>query len=97
MMTQNNKYEELRDVMILDMGSTIPATFTNADFVHDVGTTDSPLVMSTNTSTKKMNVRGQVKGFGSICYNPNQITYIFGFSQMANKHRITYDSNIEDA
>ena len=51
-MTQNDKHDALCDVMILNTGSIIPAAFMNSDFVHNMATTNQPLVMS----TKKMNL-----------------------------------------
>ena len=44
-----------------------------------------------------MNLQGNVKGFGCIWFNPNQIANIFDFSNLADNHRITYNSAIEDA
>ena len=83
--------------MILDTGSSISATFMNPDFVCNIKTMDHPLMMSTNTETKTMNLQDNVKGFGHVWFNPNQIANIFGFSNLADNHRITYNSTIEDA
>ena len=94
---QNDKFAGLSDVMILDTGSSIPTMFMNPDFVHNIKTTNHPLMMSTNARTKTMNLQGDVKGFGCVWFNPNQIANIFSFSNLANKHRITYDLAIEDA
>ena len=84
-------------MMTLNTGSSIPASFMNPIFVYNIKTTDHPLMMSTNTGTKTMNLQGNVKGLGCIWFDPNQIADIFGFSNQADNHRITYNSAIEDA
>ena len=84
-------------MMILDTRSSIPATFMNPDFVQNIATTNHPLMMSTNAGTKAMNLQGNIKGFGCIWFDPNQIANIFSFSNLADNHRITYNLAIEDA
>jgi hypothetical protein len=53
--------------------------------------------MATNAGTKTLNLKGDVIGFGKAWYDPDFMANIFGFAKMAEQHRITYDSNIEDA
>jgi hypothetical protein len=53
--------------------------------------------MATNTGTKTLNLKGDVIGFGKAWYDPGFMANIFGFAKMAEQHRITYDSDIEDA
>jgi hypothetical protein len=38
-----------------------------------------------------------VPGFGKVYYDEDAIANIFGFSDLKKKHRITYDSDKEDA
>ena len=87
----NDKFSGLSNVMILDTVSSIPATFMNPDFVRNIKTTDHPLTMSTNAGTKTMKVQGDVNGFGHVWFDPNQIANIFGFSNLADNHRIIYN------
>ena len=94
---QNNKFAGLSNVMILNTGSSIPTTFMNPNIVHNIKTTNHPLMMSTNAGTKTMNLWGKVKGFGHIWFDPNQNAHIFGFSNLADNHHITYNWAIEDA
>jgi hypothetical protein len=53
--------------------------------------------MATKAGTKTLNLKGYVIGFGKAWYDPDFMANIFGFAKMAEQHRITYDSNIEDA
>ena len=69
----------------------------NPDFVTNIRKSDDPLMMTTNAGTRKMDLDGDVKGFGIAKYDPNQITNIFGFSHMTDMCRVTYDSSVEDA
>jgi hypothetical protein len=88
----------LKDVILLNTGSTLNATFMNPELVTDIKATKTPISMTTNTRSKKINLEATVPGFGPTWFDPNQIANIYGFSHMAdNKHRITYDSEKEDA
>jgi hypothetical protein len=91
-------FEVLKDVILLDTGSTLKATFMNPDLVTTkIKVTRTPVSMTTNAGTKKIKVKATIPGFGSTWYDPNQIANIYGFSHMANRHQITYDSDKEDA
>jgi hypothetical protein len=46
---------------------------------------------------KKSNQEAHVPGFGKVYYNQDAIANIFGFLDLKKKHRITYDSEEEDA
>jgi hypothetical protein len=99
-LTQNGNEDsegDLKDVILLDTGSTIGATIANPDLITNLKATSSPLQMATNAGTKTLNLKGDVIGFGKAWYDPDFMANIFGFAKMAEKHRITYDSNIEDA
>jgi hypothetical protein len=47
-------FEHLKDVILLDTGSTLKATFMNPDLVTNIQTTRTPVSMTTNTGTKKI-------------------------------------------
>jgi hypothetical protein len=99
-LTQNgngDSEEDLKDVILLDTGSTIGATIANPDLITNLKATSSPLQMATNAGTKTLNLKGDVIGFGKAWYDPDFMANIFRFAKMAEQHRITYDSNIEDA
>jgi hypothetical protein len=84
-------------VILLDTGLTLEATFMNPDLVTDIQVSKTPIWMTTNTGSKKIDLEATVPGFGSTWFDPNQIAKIYGFSHMADQHRVTYDSNKEDA
>jgi hypothetical protein len=90
-------FTHLQDVILLDTGSTVNATFMNSDLVTNIRTTTTPISMTTNTGTKKLKLKATVPGFGSTWFDPNQIANIYGFSNLVDKYRITYDSDQEDA
>ena len=94
---QSTGLNELKDVFILDSGSTIPATIMNPDFVINIRTSKNSLGMKTNAGTKQMNLKGTVPGFGTVWFDSEQMANIFGLANMSDKYRITYDNEKEDA
>jgi hypothetical protein len=46
---------------------------------------------------KQSNREAILPSFGKVYYDEDAIGNIFGFSYLKKKHRITYDSNKEDA
>jgi hypothetical protein len=59
-----NPSEQLKDVILLDTGSTLKATFMNPDLVTDIQATRTPVSMTTNTGTKKIELEATIPGFG---------------------------------
>lgn len=94
---QSNGDNDLKDVILLDTGSSIAATFMNPELVRDIRVSKNPIAMATNAGTKPMNLEANVEGYGKAYYDSEQMANIFGFAKMVDKHRITYDSDIEDA
>ena len=93
----SDKFANLKNVILLDTGSSLKATFMNADLVSDITVSKNPVGMKTNAGSKLITLQAQVKGFGTTWYDPTQMANIFGFAGMVDKHRITYDSAKEDA
>ena len=89
--------DDLRDMFIIDTGSTIGATIMNPDLLVGLRQSDKKLRMATNAGTKDLNLVGDVIGFGEAWYDPDMLTNIFSFSKMADKYRVVYDSAKEDA
>jgi hypothetical protein len=69
----------------------------NPDLVTDIQVSENPVSMTTNAGNKTITLEATVPGNGTTLFDPNQIANIYGFSHMADDHRITYDSNVEDA
>ena len=53
--------------------------------------------MATNAGTRLTNQQANVPGFGTVWYNEGAITNIFSFTELVEKHRITFDSSVENA
>ena len=69
----------------------------NPEMVTDIKVSEQPVSMTTNTGNKMIGLEATVPGNGQTWFDPNQIANIYGFSHMVDEHRITYDSEQEDA
>jgi len=95
--SKHENQESLKDVILLDTGLTIGATFMNNNMVTNIKVTKKPIQMNTNAGYKILQLEGEVPGFGRVYYDPTMMTNIFGFAKLAEKCQIVYDSDIEDA
>ena len=91
---QANK-ANIKDVIILDTGSTISATIMNPEFLINIHKAKSSLKMTTNAGTKELTLKGNVPGFGEAWYDPDMMANIFSFGFLANKHKIKYDTEAD--
>ena len=90
-------YAHLKNVLILDNGSTVPATVANPDFVENIRPSKTTLNMTTNAGEKHITLQADLPGLGTAWYDSDQITNVLGFAHLKDKYRITYDSDKEDA
>ena len=88
--------DRLKNCITLDNGSTL-SLFSNPELVQDIRTSSKTLSLATNAGIKQSNREANVPGFGKVYYDEDAIANIFGFSDLKKKHRITYDSEKEDA
>ncbi|MGC8533006.1 MAG: hypothetical protein ACP5M1_13310, partial [Acidiphilium sp.] len=88
-------HKGMKDVILLDSGSSIAATFMNPDLVTDIKMAQQPINLTTNAGEKIIGLEGQVKGFGKVYYNPTMMANIFGLSEMVDRCRVTFDSDVE--
>ena len=88
--------EHMKDWIILDNGSTM-SLFANPDLVEKIRESKNTLELHTNTGCKRNKTEADVPGFGTVWFDPDAIANIFGFADLVDKHRITYDSAKEDA
>ena len=58
---------------------------------------DDPVNMITNTGNKILEMDADAPGLGVGKFDAEQMANIMGFSHMADKYRITYNSVKEDA
>ena len=94
---QQGRFDFLGDTIIIDTGSTINATIMNPKFVKNIRKSDSPILMSTNAGTKRLDLDADMGGLGTVKYDPDQKANIFGFSHLSDKYRITCDTEKDDA
>jgi hypothetical protein len=77
-------------------GSTL-SLFSNSELVENIRTTGRTLALATNAGVKHSNKKATVPDFGTVYYDEDAIANIFGLSDLKKNHRVTYDSNKEDA
>jgi hypothetical protein len=86
----------MTNCILLDSGLTL-SLFSNPELVKNIQVNGRILVLATNAGVKHSNKEATVPGFGKVYYDKDTIANIFGFSDLKKNHRITYDSNKEDA
>ena len=89
---KRGKYDHLKDVFMLDTGSTIGATITNAGLVTNIRVSTNPITMATNAGTKVLDTDADIPGFGPAKFDDTSIANIMGFYEMSKQNRITYDN-----
>jgi len=80
----------LKDVIILDTGSTIAATFMNVAFLTDIQPADRHMAMRTNAGTKVLKQRGYLRSFGQVWYEATQAVNILGFAHLRDRFKTEY-------
>jgi hypothetical protein len=94
---QFHQADDMTKWILLDNESTT-TIFCNPDMVYDIKNTEGEsLDLVTNAGVLRTTQKAMVAGWGEVWYNPQAITNIFSYAEMAKHHRITYDSNKEDA
>jgi hypothetical protein len=81
---------------LLDNGSTL-SLFGNPNMVTNIRESKTTLELVTNAGTKTTKQIADVPGYGTVWYDETTIANIFGLSDLKKKHRITFDSEKEDA
>ena len=81
----------LKDVIILDTGSSIHATFMNPDMVINIKRSKRPISMGTNAGSKVLTLEATLLGFGMVWYDPTHLANILGYKDLRNRYKIDYD------
>ena len=87
---------KMKDDIILNNGSTL-SIFANPELLEGIRKSKSTLEMAINAGTRFSNQEANVPGFGIIWYDEGAIANIFNFTELVDKHRITFDSSVENA
>ena len=93
----SERFNFLKDVFILDTGSTILATIINENLVTNIQKSARPIVMTTNAGIKVLDTEAEIINFGKAMFDTTQTANVFGFSHLFENFRVTYDSSVEDA
>jgi hypothetical protein len=80
----------------LDNGLTL-SLFGNPNLVTNIRESKTILELATNAGTRTTKKIANVPGYGMVWYDKTAIANIFGLSELKKKHRVTYDSEKEDA
>jgi len=81
----------LKDVIILDIGFSIAATFMNDAFLTDIQPSDRHMTMRMNAGTKVLKQRGHLRSFGEVWYEADQAVNILGFAHLQDRFKTEYD------
>jgi hypothetical protein len=89
--------DRMNEWILLDNESTI-TIFCNPNMVRNIRETNKEyLDLVTNAGVLRTTQKATIPGWRRAWFNPHAITNIFSYAEMAKQHRITYDSNTEDA
>jgi hypothetical protein len=84
------------DSILLDNGSML-SLFGSPKMVTNIRESKMTLELATNAGTRTTKKIANVPGYGTVWYDKTAIANIFGLSELKKKHRVTYDSEKEDA
>ena len=71
----------LKDVILLDTGSSIGGTFMNPELVTRIKSAKQPIQMTTNAGNKNIGLEGKDTGFGQVYFDSTQMANIFWIFQ----------------
>ena len=86
---------KIKDDIIHNNRSTL-SIFANPEPVEGIRKSKSTLEMATNAGTRLTNQEANVPGFGTIWYDEGAIVNIFSFTELVEKHQITFNSSMEN-
>jgi hypothetical protein len=84
------------DSILLNNGSML-SLLGNPKMVTNIRESKTTLELATNAGTRTTKKITNVPGYGTVWYDKTAIANIFGLSKLKKKHRVTCDSEKEDA
>ena len=87
---------DMRKLVLLDSDST-ENFFCNNKYVKNIRPSEHTLVLNTNGGVMESNMICDVPHLGTHWFNKNSLTNIIALKDMADKFRVTYDSENERA
>ena len=80
-----------RSWILLDNQTTVDV-FMNKDLLDNIRTVASTMNIRCNAGNSRTNLQGDLRGYGTVWYNPEGIANILSLSNVKKKNRVTYDS-----
>ena len=80
----------------LDSGSRV-SLFRSRDLVSNIRDAETNIELETNVGSRIITQEGNIEDIGKVYFNEHGIVNIFSIKDLIEKHRVTYDSNTEDA
>ena len=84
---QTNKH--MYDWMLLDTCSSIDL-FCNRSLVHNVHQVNTTLSLAMNAGTMTTNLQAELPGYGTVWFDPQAMTNVLSFSNIAKQYPIQY-------
>lgn len=88
--------ENLKEFILLDSDST-DTVFCNSKYVTNIRDSNEVLRLNTNGGVLEVNKKCDVPHLGTHWFSDNAITNVISLAHMADKFRVTYDSDKEKA
>lgn len=80
--------------IILDNGSTVDV-FSNKKLLTNIRKSEVTMSIRCNAGVTKTNLQGDLTGYGTVWFNPKGIANILSLARVQEKHRVTYDSELD--
>jgi hypothetical protein len=88
---------DMKDWILLDNQSSV-TIFCNPAMVQNIRSAGKEVMkLATNGGILETTMKADLPHWGEVWFNPKAITNIFSYAEMADKHKITYDSSSQDA
>jgi hypothetical protein len=87
---------DMQDKILLDNQSSV-TVFSNKELVENIRDTNDTLTLHTNGGVLTTNQKCDIPQWGEALFAPDGLTNIFSYAEMAERYKITTDSEVENA